>query len=133
MIQPSDLAAAAESSEGDLDVEVFKNLQVPPEVQAEFDAQLDAYAAELEAALSEHFGLPADAHVDEVLPAASTHSQCADCVHFWRHRRDVTSCNAFPFPEWIPAPLIQNKADHSKPYPGDHGVHFLPRAAGSRD
>jgi hypothetical protein len=49
--------------------------------------------------------------------------QCYACVHF---DRDAPSrefrCDAFP--DGIPVPIQSNKHDHSKPYPGDHGILY---------
>lgn len=48
---------------------------------------------------------------------------CYDCVHF----RGATSgkCNAFP--DQIPEKLWSGKFLHREPFPGDHGIQFVPR------
>lgn len=32
------------------------------------------------------------------------------------------TCDAFP--AGIPREILENRADHRKPYPGDRGIHF---------
>ena len=49
--------------------------------------------------------------------------QCYACVHFdWD--APPRCSGALAFPEGIPIPVQANKHDHSKPYPGDHGVLY---------
>jgi len=50
--------------------------------------------------------------------------QCFDCKYFRRgRRRDLAStCDAFP--GGIPLPIFPKGGDHTKPYPGDHGIQF---------
>jgi hypothetical protein len=48
--------------------------------------------------------------------------QCPDC----RHLRDATAWACDAFPAGIPAAILTNRHDHTKPYPGDHGIRFEP-------
>src|SRR4051794_9495486 len=48
--------------------------------------------------------------------------QCDACIHLDRDTPGGYRCAAFP--EWIPVPIQANKHDHSKPYPGDHGIRY---------
>jgi hypothetical protein len=49
--------------------------------------------------------------------------QCYACVHLDREASfNPMRCDAFP--DGIPVPIQANKHDHSKPYPGDHGIRF---------
>lgn len=45
---------------------------------------------------------------------------CFDCKHF----RGLFHCDAFP--DRIPQAIIESEHDHTKPYPGDHGIQFDP-------
>ena len=48
---------------------------------------------------------------------------CNRCAHYYGRAR----CKAFP--ERIPNDIIDGKADHHEPYPGDRGVRFKPNAS----
>lgn len=50
--------------------------------------------------------------------------QCMRCLHFNSDVRDRVCCTAFP--EWIPPEILLGEADHSEPFPGDHGLRFEP-------
>jgi len=47
--------------------------------------------------------------------------QCAECKHYL----DKLKCKAFP--NGIPTKILTNQFDHTKPYPGDHGIRFEPK------
>ncbi len=47
--------------------------------------------------------------------------QCHSCKHY--HFGTLT-CDAYP--EGIPQSILLNIADHTKAFPGDHGIHFEP-------
>ena len=50
-------------------------------------------------------------------------SQCDACIHLDRDSSyNPMRCEAFP--DGIPIPIQANKHDHSKPYPGDHGILY---------
>jgi hypothetical protein len=50
-------------------------------------------------------------------------SQCDACIHLDRDAPPRQyRCEAFP--DGIPVPIQSNKHDHSKPYPGDHGILY---------
>lgn len=58
-------------------------------------------------------------------------SQCLRCKHFagakWTGKHEASEafvCTAFP--AGIPDLILLDKFDHTKPYPGDHGVRFEP-------
>lgn len=53
-------------------------------------------------------------------PRYTTVGICDSC----RHRRDATTCAAFP--RGIPVAILTGDADHRKPYPGDHGIRYEP-------
>jgi len=46
-------------------------------------------------------------------------SQCFYCKHKYEKSQ---GCKAFP--DIIPDDILYNRKDHTKPYPGDHGVRF---------
>jgi hypothetical protein len=46
---------------------------------------------------------------------------CMACKHYHKEARDLT-CNAFP--RGISAAILENRADHRKPQPGDSGIRF---------
>jgi len=50
--------------------------------------------------------------------------QCLNCKYLRRlRRRDPTfTCDAFP--DGIPDAIFLEQVDHTKPYSGDHGIHF---------
>lgn len=48
--------------------------------------------------------------------------QCTRCAHL--RSSAVWTCDAFP--NGIPAAILTNKHDHTKPYPGDKGIRFDP-------
>jgi hypothetical protein len=53
--------------------------------------------------------------------------QCSNCTHL----RDgkLWTCDAFP--RGIPAAILTNQFDHTKAFPGDHGIRFEPKEVGS--
>jgi hypothetical protein len=48
--------------------------------------------------------------------------KCVFCSH--SHLPESATCTAFP--DGIPDAILQEGYDHSKPYPGDHGILFDP-------
>ncbi len=62
---------------------------------------------------TEHFEFPC-----ERLPL------CLACQRLRRPVRGRLACAAFP--GGIPTTLLGASADHSEPYPGDHGIRFEP-------
>lgn len=44
-------------------------------------------------------------------------SQCVLCTH-----KREEGCDAFP--DGIPEDILDNTADHTKPYPNDHDIQF---------
>jgi hypothetical protein len=54
--------------------------------------------------------------------------QCLKCKHLHRQSpgKAAIHCDAFPAPELIPAEILEEYFDHSKPFPGDHGIRFEP-------
>ena len=43
---------------------------------------------------------------------------CYTCSHL----REEMTCEAFP--EGIPDDILESRADHRQPYPGDNGIHY---------
>lgn len=52
--------------------------------------------------------------------------QCSNCVNLSNavNKEGRPVCMAFP--DGIPEEIITGDADHSKPYPGDHGFQYDP-------
>ena len=52
---------------------------------------------------------------------------CLQCRHLTTDRSGKSdwTCNAFP--TGIPEKILTARADHRKPYPGDHGIRFEQR------
>ena len=48
---------------------------------------------------------------------------CEECKHI-RDEKGYIVCDAFP--DGIPDAIYQDGFDHTKPYPGDHGIRFEP-------
>lgn len=65
------------------------------------------------------------------MPAKSP-AELLSCCVLCRHLRVGPSgrwaCAAFP--DAIPADLLDGRADHRRPYPGDGGIRFEPAADG---
>lgn len=51
---------------------------------------------------------------------------CVGCRHFrgFDVSQDSYTCAAFP--RGIPIEILTWKVDHTKPYPGDHGIQYEP-------
>jgi hypothetical protein len=49
---------------------------------------------------------------------------CAVCQRLRPLREGHMICAAFP--DGIPAPLLEGRADHRRPYPEDQGIRFKP-------
>ena len=45
--------------------------------------------------------------------------QCGFCQHYFRGQERCTA-----FPEGIPEDILEGRADHRLPYPGDHGIRL---------
>ncbi|HEX3983734.1 MAG TPA: hypothetical protein VHX12_08575 [Acidisoma sp.] len=54
--------------------------------------------------------------------------QCLECKHLHRRAPGLAAvqCDAFPFPEVIPAKILEEHFDHRNPLPGDRGIRFEP-------
>lgn len=48
---------------------------------------------------------------------------CARCAR--RNTEDTLLCEAFP--DGIPDVILLGENQHTSPYPGDHGLQFLPK------
>jgi hypothetical protein len=48
---------------------------------------------------------------------------CFGCKQFYPLSEPL-ACTAFP--EGIPDAILSGEADHTKPFPGDHGIQFEP-------
>jgi hypothetical protein len=53
-----------------------------------------------------------------------TGNACMNCKHFNDEVQNRNVCKAFP--DGIPVKILIGENDHTKPYPGDHGVRFTP-------
>ena len=53
-----------------------------------------------------------------------TNSDCFACRHLRLSPAGGLACAAFP--RAIPADLLEGRAQHRQPYPGDNGVRFQP-------
>ncbi len=65
-------------------------------------------------------------------------TKCMSCKHYrgsQGHEDHIPRCDAFPEPvereeDWkllaIPESILNERFDHTKPYPGDHGIRFEP-------
>lgn len=47
---------------------------------------------------------------------------CVDCIHLHEDDKEGFRCDAFL--EGIPFSILWSEYDHTKPYPGDHGIQF---------
>lgn len=52
---------------------------------------------------------------------------CRLCRHFRGPSASRLTCDAFPL--GIPRAVLDGRADHRRPYPGDDGIRFEPVAA----
>ena len=53
--------------------------------------------------------------------------RCQSCAHYnpERDAKLIPVCKAFP--SGIPLKIFNGQNDHSKPFPGDHGIQFAPK------
>ena len=49
--------------------------------------------------------------------------QCLNCARFWLSG----GCEAFP--SGIPEEILRGEFDHTRPYPGDNGLRYVPLKA----
>lgn len=54
-------------------------------------------------------------------------ASCVSCLHKWRG----PVCEAYP--DGIPEVILNGNVDHKTPYPGDHGLTYLPVAPNAVD
>ncbi len=54
-------------------------------------------------------------------PPKNMVTQCNICKH---KKKFSATCRAFP--QRIPNAILSSDHDHTKPYPGDHGIRFEP-------
>lgn len=47
---------------------------------------------------------------------------CAFCVHYNPTRDNFRCCEAYP--DGIPAAIFEGRNDHTRSFPGDHGIRF---------
>ena len=59
--------------------------------------------------------------VQSVRPDSNVSRQCFTCIHLFL-TAETLCCAAFP--DGIPEAIITGDFDHSKPYPGDHGIRY---------
>lgn len=55
---------------------------------------------------------------------------CLNCKHWHQDNEEAFTCDAFP--GGIPEPIYMAENDHSRPYPGDHGIQFEPMEAATK-
>ena len=49
---------------------------------------------------------------------------CLQCKYLRRFRRKDTNYTCDAFPDGIPSVIFSGSVDHTKLYPGDHGIQF---------
>jgi hypothetical protein len=49
---------------------------------------------------------------------------CLECTRYHRDDRTQFCCDAYP--DGIPTAIVESRADHTKPLPGDHDLQFEP-------
>lgn len=62
----------------------------------------------------------------DTAPPKNEVTQCNVCKHKIKFS---ATCRAFP--QRIPDAILGSEHDHTKPYPGDRGIRFEPRDAGT--